>query len=85
MTQAASSPRSQAGTVTSARVCTIISFVLAAVATLFFPIVFGPAAIILAVVGYAMGDRSLAKWAIPAAIAATILGFVLGAMVFAAA
>ncbi|MCE7002935.1 hypothetical protein LWC34_08845 [Kibdelosporangium philippinense] len=64
--------------VTGARVCSIISFVLSAIAILFLPIVFGLAAIVLTVVGFAMGDKVLGKWAIPVAVVATALGFFLG-------
>lgn len=63
---------------TGARVCTILSFVFAAIAVLFFPVIFGVAAIVLAIVGYSLGDRALGKWAIPVAVAGTVLGFVLG-------
>ncbi|WP_157433981.1 MULTISPECIES: hypothetical protein [Actinoalloteichus] len=62
-------------------VCTIISFVLAAIAPLFCPILFGPAAFILAIVGYAKATDPSPS-AIPVAIAATIAGFALGALVF---
>ncbi|MEV4315001.1 hypothetical protein [Actinocrispum sp. NPDC049592] len=64
--------------VTSARVCSIVAFVLAAIAVLFFPIIFGPGAIILGIAGFAMGDKALGKWAIAAGVLGTILGFVLG-------
>jgi hypothetical protein len=74
----------RAGPATAARVCTIISFVFAAIAVLFFPIIFGVAAIVLSIVGYSMGDRALGKWAIAAAIVGTILGFVLGFLVYSA-
>jgi hypothetical protein len=67
---------------TAARVCTIISFVFAAIAVLFFPIIFGIAAIALSIVGYNMGDRALGKWAIAAAIVGTVLGFLLGYLVY---
>lgn len=63
---------------TAARVCTIIAFVFAAIAVLFFPIIFGVAAIILSIIGYSLGDKVLGRWAIPAAVVGTILGFVLG-------
>jgi hypothetical protein len=66
-----------------ARVCTIVSFVFAAIAVLFFPIIFGVAAIVLSIVGFSLGDRALGKWAIAAAIAGTLLGFVLGYMAYA--
>ncbi|CAM3896676.1 hypothetical protein KIPE111705_30445 [Kibdelosporangium persicum] len=64
--------------VTGARVCTIISFVLSAVAVFFYPIIFGLLAIVLSIVGFSMGDRSLGKWAIAVSVLATVLGFVLG-------
>lgn len=67
--------------VTGARVCSIVAFVLAAIAVLFFPIIFGLGAIILGVVGYAMGDRVLGKWAIAAGLAGTVLGFLLAYLV----
>jgi hypothetical protein len=67
--------------VTAARVCSIVAFVLAAIAVLFFPIIFGPGAIILGVIGYTTGDRVLGKWAIVAGVAGTILGFLLAYLV----
>jgi uncharacterized membrane protein HdeD (DUF308 family) len=67
-------------TVTSARVCAIVAFVLAAIAVFFFPIIFGPGAIILGVVATAMGDKALGKWAIAAGVLGMVLGFVLGYM-----
>ncbi|MFC0110649.1 hypothetical protein [Kibdelosporangium aridum] len=39
---------------------------------------FGLAAIALAIVAYATGDKVLGKWAIPVSVMATVLGFVLG-------
>ncbi|ALG08353.1 hypothetical protein [Kibdelosporangium phytohabitans] len=65
-------------TVTSARVCAIVAFVLAAIAIFFFPIIFGPGAIILGIVATAMGDKALGKWAIVAGVVGMVLGFVLG-------
>lgn len=65
------------------RVCTILAFVFGAIAILFLPIIFGPVAIVLAIVGYKKEDP-LARYALPFAIVATILGFVLGLLVFAA-
>jgi hypothetical protein len=66
---------------TGARVCTILAFVFAAIAVLFFPIIFGLAAIVLSIVGYSLGDRALGRWAIAAAVAGTLLGFLLGYLV----
>jgi hypothetical protein len=61
-----------------ARVCSILGIVFGVIAIVFFPIIFGIAGIVLAVVGYTRGDRSLGKWAIVVAVAGTVLGFVLG-------
>jgi len=65
---------------TGARVCSILGIVFGAIAALFLPIVFGIAGIVLAIVGYSMGDRALGKWAIVVAVLGTVLGFVLGYM-----
>ncbi len=61
-----------------ARVCSILGIAFGVIAIVFFPIIFGIAGIVLAVVGYTRGDRSLGKWAIVVAVAGTVLGFVLG-------
>lgn len=61
----------------------IISFVLAAIAVVFIPILFGGAAIITAAVGITRKER-LSKIALIVAIVATIAGFVLGALVLGA-
>jgi hypothetical protein len=66
---------------TTARVFVILAFVFGAVAILFLPIIFGPAAIILAVIGLQKGDP-LGRWAVGFAIAATIAGFALGFLVY---
>jgi len=68
---------------TTGRVCTILAFVLGAISILLLPIILGPIAIVLAYVGYKKGDP-LARYALPFAIVAMILGFVLGFVVFAA-
>ncbi|QXC62223.1 hypothetical protein KSP35_05280 [Aquihabitans sp. G128] len=68
----------------TARVCTILAFVFGAISILFFPILFGPVAIVLAAVGWRKGDP-LARYALPFAVVAMIIGFVLGAIVFSAA
>ncbi len=64
----------------STPVLPIISFVLSAIALLFFPIVFGVAAIVLAAIALSKRQR-LAKVALGVAIAATVIGMVLGAIV----
>lgn len=63
------------------RTYSIIAFVLSAVAVLFLPIIFGPAAAILAGIGMSKGDP-IAKWALTAAILCTIAGFALGYAAF---
>ena len=63
---------------TGARVCNILAIVFGAIAILFLPILFGIAGIILAIVGFSLGDRSLGRWAIPVAVVGTALGFFLG-------
>ena len=78
----ATSTSNQSGTST-ARVLTIISFVCSAIALVFFPIVFGPVAIVLAAIALTKSDP-LAKWALGVAIACTIGGFILGAVVISA-
>jgi hypothetical protein len=65
------------------RVYTILGFVFAAVAVLFLPIVFGPAGIILGLVGRSKGDRHGGIAAILATVG-MILGFILGAAVMTA-
>jgi hypothetical protein len=63
---------------TGARVCSVLGIVFGAIAVLFFPIIFGLVGIVLSVVGYSMGDRTLGKWAIVVSVVGTVLGFVLG-------
>lgn len=62
------------------RIYTILAFVFGVVAVLFIPIIFGVAAIVLAVIGMRKGDP-LAKWALAVAIVGTVIGFALGAAV----
>jgi hypothetical protein len=64
-------------TVNAARVCSIIGFVLAGIAVFFFPIIFGLAAVVLGVVGLAMGDKVLGTWAIVAGVLGGALGVLL--------
>jgi hypothetical protein len=65
----------------NSRLFVIISFVLSAIAVFLLPIVFGPAAIVTGAVGLRKGDP-LGRWAVGVAVVATILGFVLGAIVY---
>ena len=59
------------------RTLSIIGFVCAALAVFFLPIVFGPAAIVLGIVGYAKGDR-LGMWAAIAGVVGLVAGIALG-------
>ncbi|WP_250445554.1 hypothetical protein [Actinotalea sp. C106] len=61
----------------------ILAFVFGGIAVLFLPIVLGPVGIVLAVVAIVRKER-LGKIALGVAIAGTILGMVLGAVVFSA-
>ncbi len=60
-----------------------VAFGLSVVAVFILPIVFGVAAIICGAVAVSRKER-LGKIALGVAIAATVLGFALGALVFAA-
>ncbi|MFG1703137.1 hypothetical protein ACFLIM_08085 [Nonomuraea sp. M3C6] len=62
------------------QVLSIIGFVCAVVAVLFYPPVFGLAGIVLGIVGHTRGEP-LGKWAAVAAGVAMILGIVLGYLV----
>lgn len=61
----------------------IASFVLSALAILFVPIVLGPAGGVLGYVAHRKGDPK-GKLAIGIAVAATIVGLILGALAFSA-
>jgi hypothetical protein len=62
------------------RTLSIVGFVCAALSLLFLPIVFGPAAIVLGIVGYRKGDR-LGMWAAIAGLVCMIAGMALGVAV----
>jgi hypothetical protein len=62
---------------TAARSCTILGFVFAVVAILFVPPVFGLAAVILGLVGGALGDRPRGWYAAAAGIVGMVIGMVL--------
>jgi hypothetical protein len=68
-----------------ARILTIISFVLGAIALFFVPIVLGPIGAVLGFVGMARGDKPLGMWAGIWCIVATVLGVVLAAVLLNAA
>jgi hypothetical protein len=63
--------------VTAARVCTIVAFVFAGLAVLFWPFVFGLAAVILGLVGGFLGDRPLGFYAAAAGVAGAVVGVLL--------
>ena len=71
---------SAAGTTKAARGFIVGSFICAAVALLFLPVVFGPIGAVLGFVGYSKGDKT-GLWAGIASIVATFLGMVIAAMV----
>jgi hypothetical protein len=62
-------------------VYSIIGFVCAVTAVLFCPILFGPAGIVLGIVGHNKGE-SLGKWAAIAAAVGMVIGFIVGFAVF---
>jgi Na+/phosphate symporter len=74
-------PRARTG---SARTLTIVGFVLAGIAVLFAPPVFGLAAVVLGIIAHTKGDP-LGKWAIVAGIAGAIVGMVLVGLLMSAA
>ena len=64
-------------TVSTARICTIIAFVSAALALFISPLIFGILAIALGAVGASMGDKPLGWYAAAAGGAALLLGYLL--------
>jgi hypothetical protein len=62
---------------TGARVCTILAFVFAVVAIIFLPPVFGIVALVLGIVGGAMGDRPLGWYAAAAGVVGAVIGLIL--------
>jgi hypothetical protein len=62
---------------TGARVCTILGFVFAVVAILFLPPVFGLVALVLGIVGGAMGDRPLGWYAAASGVVGAVIGMIL--------
>lgn len=64
----------------AARTMSILGFVFGAVAILFIPILFGPAAIVLGIVAKTKGDP-LGLWAAIVGAVGLVVGWVLGALV----
>ncbi len=81
MTHATQAPQVHASS--SGRVLSVLGFVFGAIAVLFLPIVFGPAGIVCSAIAMNKGDR-LGKPALIVSIVGMLVGFVLGAVVFAA-
>ncbi|MFI9634489.1 hypothetical protein ACIHAX_17565 [Nocardia sp. NPDC051929] len=65
----------------TSQVYSIIGFVCAITAVLFCPILFGPAGIILGIIGRNKGE-SLGKWAAIAAAVGMVIGLIVGFVVF---
>ena len=60
----------------------VAGFLCAVVAVFFLPIVLGPIAVVLGFLAHRKGDRT-GRWVMVAGVLGTVLGFVLGALVFA--
>jgi ABC-type Na+ efflux pump permease subunit len=85
MTAPTAGPAGTAATPTrSGNTLSIVAMVLGGIAVFFVPILFGPAAIVCAVVAKTRKER-LSTVALVVAVAGMLLGFALGALVFAAA
>ena len=70
------SPRSQ----NSGNTFSVLAIVFGGISLLFFPIIFGPAAAILAAIGFSKRER-LAGVGLTVAISGTLIGFVFGWLV----
>jgi hypothetical protein len=66
------------------RAMSIVGIVLGVIAIFFLPIILGPIGAVLGFVAYNKGDKPLGLWVGIGCIAATVVGMVLGAIVFAA-
>lgn len=73
-------PAARPRATSAARICTILAFVFAAVAIFFLPPLFGLVALILGIVGGALGDRPLGWYAAAAGVVGGALGMVLAAL-----
>lgn len=63
---------------------TVAGFICAVIALVFLPIVLGPLGAVLGYVGQRKGDQ-LGRWALIAGVAATVVGLLLGVLLFSAA
>lgn len=70
------------GSTSTARVLSIVGAVLGALALVIFPIILGPIGAVLGFVGYSKGDKPLGLYVGIGAIVATIVGMILGAVVW---
>lgn len=68
----------------SARVMSIIGIVLGVIAVFVLPIILGPIGAILGFVANSKGDKPLGMYVGIGCIVATVVGMILGAIVFAA-
>lgn len=68
--------------ISTARVLSILGIVFAALSILFFPIIFGPAGIVLGFVANAKGDKPFGMWVGIASIVTMIVGMILGYVVY---
>lgn len=66
---------------TSSNTFSILAIIFGGISFLFFPILFGPAAIILAVIAKTKNEK-LANIALTVGILGTVFGFILGAIVW---
>ncbi|WP_433199209.1 hypothetical protein ACQP1G_06165 [Nocardia sp. CA-107356] len=80
-TQQPYQPYSTAGARSDSQTLSIIAFVCAGISLLFCPYLFGPAGIILGIIGHKKGE-SLGKWAAITSAISLIVGFILIYAVF---
>jgi len=80
-TQQPYQPYSTAGARSNGQTLSIIGFVCAGISLLFCPYLFGPAGIILGIIGHNKGE-SLGKWAAIASAISLVVGFILIYAVF---
>jgi uncharacterized membrane protein YccF (DUF307 family) len=76
------STQSAGTTKTPGRIFSIIGIPFAVVALVLLPIIFGPVGAVLGFVGYSKGDKTLGLWVGIGSIVTTIIGMILGAIVY---
>jgi len=75
-------PRPPRPNISTARVCSIVGFVCAALAVPFAPLLFGLVAVVLGVSGAVLGDRPLGWYAAAAGVVGAAIGSLLRSGVF---